>query len=146
MDEAETNPPPPPPEQEARPKRRLRKQPASKSAPANSLKVAYSCKCDSSLHSSGDPESLPLHSGLPDQSSEDSTSASDSEPNDICFVVAPDSTPAGALELDEWEICCQKLADHLRDRPTLPASANDLQTSFQDVDVAMRLPLYSCPF
>ena len=72
MDEAQTNPPPPPPEQEARPKRRLRKQPASKSAPANFLQVAYSCKCDSSVQCSGDPESLPLHSGLPDQSSEDS--------------------------------------------------------------------------
>ena len=42
--------------------------------------------------------------------------------------------------------CSEELAKHLRGRPTLPASTENSAVSFADVDIAMRLPLFSCPF
>ena len=50
------------------------------------------------------------------------------------------------MEQDEWAICSKLLSDHMRDRPTLPASWDDASVSFEDVALAIRLPLYSCPF
>lgn len=54
------------------------------------------------------------------------------------------ATPA--VEQDEWAICSKLLSDHMRDRPTLPASLEDPTVSLENVAVPIRLPLYSCPF
>ena len=42
--------------------------------------------------------------------------------------------------------CSQKLSEHIRVRPTLPASIENYEKSFTDVETAIRLPLFSCPF
>ena len=57
--------------------------PASKGALQNLLKDSYSGGCACS-----------------DTSDEDSTSASDSNPDDMYFNIAPDSTPFGKVEQD----------------------------------------------
>ena len=42
-------------------------------------------------------------------------------------------------------LCSHELAKYLRTRPTLPASTEDSEISFADVETAIRLPLFSCP-
>ena len=42
--------------------------------------------------------------------------------------------------------CSEQLAHFLRERPTLPAHKDDYEVSFDDVETAIRLPLFSCPF
>jgi hypothetical protein len=49
-------------------------------------------------------------------------------------------------EQDDWTACSERLARLMRTRPTLPASWEESNTSFVDVDTPIRLPLYSCPF
>ena len=49
-------------------------------------------------------------------------------------------------EQDYWAFSAQRLAEHLREKPTLPARWDNLEISFTDVDEAIALPLYSCPF
>ena len=51
-----------------------------------------------------------------------------------------------AVERDQLLECSQKLAEYMRSRPTLPASIENSETSFTAVEIAIRLPLYSCPF
>ena len=42
-----------------------------------------------------------------------------------------------AVERDQLMQCSQELSDHLRARPTLPASAENHEVSFADVETAM---------
>ena len=51
-----------------------------------------------------------------------------------------------AVERDQLMQCSQELSDHLRARPTLPASVENHEVSFADVGTAIRLPLFACPF
>ena len=51
-----------------------------------------------------------------------------------------------AVERDQLMQCSQELSDYLRVRPTLPASTENYEVSFTDVETAIRLPLFSCPF
>ena len=52
----------------------------------------------------------------------------------------------GGSEQDRMAACSELLAALLRGRPTLPASRGDATKSFDDVPLAVRLPLFSCPF
>ena len=45
-----------------------------------------------------------------------------------------------------WGDCAKRLAEHLRERPTLPARPDDPERSLTEVDLPIRLPLFSCPF
>ncbi len=65
---------------------------------------------------------------------------------DVYFAVRARDDTLRFSEQDQWAACWQSLAQHLRDRPTLPASWEDADKSFTDVDSAVRLPLCSCPF
>ena len=47
-----------------------------------------------------------------------------------------------AVERDQLMQCSQKLSDHLRARPTLPASSDNYEVSFADVETAIRLPFF----
>ena len=49
-------------------------------------------------------------------------------------------------EQDGWIRCCEELATKLRMKPTLPASYENNNISWTDVETGMRIPLYSCPF
>ena len=49
-------------------------------------------------------------------------------------------------EQDLWQTCAKQLSTHLRDRPILPASWHSEAKSVREVNIALKLPLYSCPF
>ena len=61
---------------------------------------------------------------------------------DVYFAVRARDDTLRFSEQDQWAACWRSLAQHLRDRPTLPASWEDADKSFTDVDSAVRLPLF----
>ena len=73
-----------------------------------------------------------------------SESSNDIDPQYLRVRAAP--KPTTMTEQDELKQCAEKLAVHLRSRPTLPARYDNPSESFQDVSSGIRLPLYSCPF
>ena len=82
------------------------------------------------------------------------TGTSSTEEGDDMDATVPDIsyplrvTPIGGqvVERDQLMRCSRELATHMRARPTLPASTSDCEQSFDDVESAIRLPLFSCPF
>ena len=46
------------------------------------------------------------------------------------------------IERDQIRQCSAKLSEHIRARPTLPASTDNYEVSFADVETAIRLPLF----
>ena len=72
--------------------------------------------------------------------------SSSNDSDEDCFNVTSKSRVFPATEQDVWSRESKKLSAYLRERPTLPASSEDPQISFDSVDTAIRLPLFSCPF
>ena len=87
-----------------------------------------------------------------DDSSETSSSSSSSvkslDDDDAAMFtcVRCADTAIDLTEQDEWLRCAESLSSCLRERPTLPASWKSPSVSFKEVETAVRLPLYSCPF
>ena len=73
-----------------------------------------------------------------------SESSNDVDPQYLRVRTAP--KPTTMTEQDDLKQRAEKLAVHLRSRPTLPARYDKPSESFQDVSSGVRLPLYSCPF
>ena len=66
---------------------------------------------------------------------------------EIYFSVRAKASGLAATEQDLVQRRCQALAESfLRKRPTLPASWEDSEHSFEDTESGIRLPLFSCPF
>ena len=78
------------------------------------------------------------------ESSSDAEECGDEDTAEISARACQFTTPAS--EQDEWMHCARRIAMLLRSRPTLPASWEDTSKSFTQVEAAVRLPLYSCPF
>ena len=56
------------------------------------------------------------------------------------------ATGGDVVERDAMMECSRNLSRHLRTRPTLPGRSDDCNMSFTNVETALRLPLFSCPF
>ena len=86
-----------------------------------------------------------------DDTSTDSESSSDIDENgveEIYFACAVGSELSDfqQVELDIAYKQCADLRKLLRDRPTLPLKADGFSLSVEDLNVGVKLPLYSCPF
>ena len=75
---------------------------------------------------------------------EDAAREAEAEPDFLS--VAATAARTGTVEPDEWAQCASHLAERFRARPTLPADLANAAKSFTEVERAVRLPLYSCPF
>ena len=88
--------------------------------------------------------------GTPNDLSPEASSDSESEGErreGVWFdkVVFP-REPSVSVEADQWLACAQRLATHLRDRPTMPASKECPEVSWAPGDLSARLSRYACPF
>ncbi len=123
------------------------------------MEAAFDKQRDEGRGPGGDAERQPVPlAGNPTQVSgdEESDDASNEDADDDLHEDADDdggidevsalASGGDLVEQDAWETSCRKLSRALRCRPTLPALAEDPQQSFEDVELAIRLPLYSCPF
>ena len=81
-----------------------------------------------------------------ESSSESSESSEDDKSEEHFFRATANKSRNHQTEQDIHAQCAKKLAEHLRNRPTLPACPINPKNSFTEVDLAIRLPLYSCPF
>ena len=70
----------------------------------------------------------------------------DSMADNLAYPLPVKQCDGQEVEQDQMMQCSRELAHHLRGRPTLPASMEDPDVSFHDVEVPIRLPFYSCPF
>ena len=80
------------------------------------------------------------------ESSDASSASSQENEVEVYLNVSADQESSIRTEQDIWKQCCQSLAEYLRDRPTLPPSPLNVEQPFGDLDTALCLPLYSCPF
>jgi hypothetical protein len=87
-----------------------------------------------------------VQSSGPTLAREEEEKSDSSEENDVAedvyFAVRAREDTLRFSEQDQWAACWRSLAEHLRDRPTLPASWGDADQSSNDVDSAVRLPLF----
>ena len=100
-------------------------------------------------------EAPPVDNTLIDNEKEtDSTNSSASSTEEdaddvntnLTYPLAVKLIDGQAVERDQLLECSQQLSVHLRERPTLPANADNNEVSFADVETAIRLPFFSCPF
>ena len=103
------------------------------------------------MSSASSPIDYTLYDG--EEETDSTTSSASSTGEDADNVAANLAYPlpvkllgGQAVERDQLMQCSQELSDHLRVRPTLPASTDNYEVSFTDVETAIRLPLFSCPF
>ena len=88
----------------------------------------------------------------PDVSKSDSETSDSSEDEegdsdqDVIFEALATANPPKQTEQDAWNDAARRLSAFLRKRPTLPADAVNPFDSFSHLQLAIRLPLYSCPF
>ena len=80
--------------------------------------------------------------------SESSSSIDEDGVEEIYFACAVDSELCDSqqVELDIAYKQCADLRRLLRNRPTLPLKADGNTMSVEDLNVGVKLPLYSCPF
>ena len=81
-----------------------------------------------------------------DGASSDSSSGADSDGYNTFMHATHRASDQPAVEEDALEACARRLASHLRSRPTLPARPDNPSQSILEVDIPIRLPLFSCPF
>ena len=86
----------------------------------------------------------------PDESSSESEESSSDDENpadELYFACAVDpDLLRGQVESDIVRQQCVGLRQRLRSRPTLPLKPDGSIMSAEDLNVGMKLPLYSCPF
>ena len=138
----------PPPEPASDRIRRSHRLPASHAAPESVMRnLLTKSFASNSCCITGTCDEEAMEPNSSDNSDDDgSASASGSDEDDACWEVQAEATAVADTEQDRIEECCKDLSRHLRERPTLPANSWDPNVSFKDVDQAVRLPLFSCPF
>ena len=93
----------------------------------------------------GEGETKDGEPAIESSSSEDEDDAD--APLESYFAVAGRTTNTERTEADAIQQRCEALARRsLRSRPTSPASWENWNLSWTDVESGIRLPLYSCPF
>ena len=67
---------------------------------------------------------------------------------DLCFEVQcrAQRNPQDVVEMDIVRKRCLELRQHMRERPDLPCKSGPQPLSTADIDMGMKVNLYSCPF